>query len=261
MKEKRVSAQSNLAGDGVSFGRRKQLTKNFVRYLLFVSDGAPITCESFLSGYTSGKLCYEKEATMLTALIKNLSPYVCLVAAGCAAAPEITKTPRSSIEQKLLVRALERALDQLDAAQFEGKNVAVEFYGLTPDKDFAREFFIAWLQSRRVRIAANMTHAQLRLKVFASVLSVDRGQSFIGLPAFTVPVVGFVFPEISLFKDVKHVGHAEIRISTTDAETGEFVSESAPSAGKAHHDDYTMLIVVHFTHTDLEEERQWDLGQ
>ena len=141
----------------------------------------------------------------------------------------------------------------------KGKIVTVEFFGLTPDKEFAREFFIAWLQAQGVRIAPSWNEAQLRLKVFASVLAVDRGQSFVGAPSFTVPLVGFVVPEIPLFKDVKYMGRAEIKLSTTDAETGEFVSESAPAAGSSNHDDYTVLIIVHFTHTDLEEGK-WDLG-
>lgn len=180
--------------------------------------------------------------------------------AGCAVSTQITNTPRSSIEQQLLVRALERALANLDAQQFRGKTVAVDFYGLTTDKDFAKEFFTAWLQSQRVRIAADPRQAQLRLKVFASVLGVDQGQSFFGAPAFTVPLIGFVVPEIPLFKDVQHSGHAEIKIATIDSETGEFVDESAPSVGTANHDDYTILIVVHFTRSDLEKQK-WDLGQ
>lgn len=95
--------------------------------------------------------------------------------------------------------------------------------------------------------------------MFASVLAVDQGQSFIGTPAFTVPLLGFAFPEIAVFRDVKHSGHAEIKIFATDAETGDFVGESAPAIGKSNHDDFTVLILVHFTRTDLEKER-WDLG-
>ena len=62
--------------------------------------------------------------------------------------------------------------------------------------------------------------AQPQLKVFAPVLAVDQGQSFVGAPSFTVPVLGFAIPEISLFKNVKHSGHAEVKIYTIDAATG-----------------------------------------
>jgi hypothetical protein len=178
---------------------------------------------------------------------------------GCAISSQITNTSRSSIEQELLVRALERAMARLDTQKLKDKSVAVEFYGLTPDKDFAREYFIAWLQTQQVRIASNPTQAQLRLKVFASVLAVDQGQSFVGTPAFTVPLIGFVMPEIPVFKDIEHSGHAEIKVMVADNQTGDFVNESAPAVGESQHDDYTVLIVVHFTRSDLDK-RRWDLG-
>ena len=197
---------------------------------------------------------------MLIARFKNLS--LCVLSfliVGCAASPQITNTQRSSTEQELLVRALERAMAGLDVQKIKDKTVAVDFYGLTPDKDFAKEYFTAWLQAQRVRVAVDPKQAQLRLKVFASVLAVDQGQSFVGAPAFTVPVIGIGVPEIAVFKNIEHSGHAEIKISMTDNQTGEFIGESPPAVGSVQHDDYTVLIVVHFTRTDLEKER-WDLG-
>ncbi|TMA64577.1 MAG: hypothetical protein E6J73_06930 [Deltaproteobacteria bacterium] len=197
---------------------------------------------------------------MLIARFKNLS--LCVLSfliVGCAASPQITNTQRSSTEQELLVRALERAMAGLDVQKIKDKTVAVDFYGLTPDKDFAKEYFTAWLQAQRVRVAVDPKQAQLRLKVFASVLAVDQGQSFLGTPAFTVPLIGFVMPEIPLFKDIEHSGHAEIKISMTDGQTGDFVDETPPAVGKAEHNDYTLLIVIHFTRSDLEKQ-QWDLG-
>lgn len=191
--------------------------------------------------------------------LMTLCVCIVLLGCGCTASTQITNTPRSSIEQRLLVRALERALANLDAQPFKGKIVAVDFYGLTADKDFAKEFFTAWLQSQGVRTATSANQAQLHLKVFASALGVDQGQSFWGSPAFTVPLIGFVMPEVPLFKDVKHSGHAEIKISATDTATGDFVNESAPATGKSTHDDYTILVVIHFTRTDLETPT-WSLG-
>jgi hypothetical protein len=178
---------------------------------------------------------------------------------GCAASAQITNTPRSSIEQELLVRALDRAMANLDVQKLADKTVAIECYGLTPDKDFAREYFTAWLQAQRVRIASNSRRAQLKLKVFASVLAVDQGQSFVGSPSFTVPIIGFGVPEIPLFKNIEHSGHAELKVSIADAQSGEFVGESLPATGITTHDDYTLLIVIHFTRTDLEKQH-WDLG-
>ena len=70
---------------------------------------------------------------------------------ACAVSTQITSTPRSSLEQRLLVRALERAIAGLDAQQFKGKTAAIDFFGLTADRDFAKEFVTAWFQSQGVR--------------------------------------------------------------------------------------------------------------
>jgi hypothetical protein len=180
---------------------------------------------------------------------------------GCAVSTQISTTQRSSIEERLLVRSFERALASLDTQEFKGKTVAVDFFALSPDKDFTKEFFTAWLQGQQVQIATDPKQAQLHLKVFAPVLAVDQGQSFVGAPSFTVPILGFVMPEIALFKNVRHSGHAEFEIYAIDGETGKFIDKSAPATGETQYDDYTIMIVVHFTRSDIEsdmEKRKWD---
>src|SRR4029450_11871986 len=171
---------------------------------------------------------------------------------GCAVSTQISNTQRSSVEQRLLVRSFERALAGLDTQEFKGKTVVVDFYGLTPDKDFMKEFFIAWLQGQQVQIATDPKQAQLQLKVFAPVLAVDQGQSFVGSPSFTVPILGFVMPEIALFKNARHSGHTEVEVFTIDGSTGKFVDKSPPAIGETDYNDYTVLIVVHFTRSDME---------
>jgi hypothetical protein len=190
---------------------------------------------------------------------KNLPLFLLLFPlAGCAATAQITNTARSSIEQRLLVRALDRAMAGIDTQQLKDKSVTVDFYGLTPDKDFAKEYFTAWLQTRGVKIAPDPKQAELHLKAFASVLAVDQGQSFVGAPAFTVPLLGFAVPEIPIYKNIEHSGHAEIKVSVTDDKSGAVVENPAAGVGKSLHDDYTVLLIIHFTRTDLEE-KSWDL--
>ena len=182
---------------------------------------------------------------------------VCFGIEGCAVSPQITNTPRSSIEQELLVSSLERGFETLDTQRLAGATVVVDFFGLTPDNDFAKEFLIAWLQSHQVRIVTDPNEAQLRVKVFAPVLGVDQAQSFIGTPAFTVPFLGVTIPEIALFRDVRHMGHAALETYTIEEDGGKFLVKSPPAMGRSEYDDYTILIVIHFTRSDMEK-REWD---
>ena len=183
--------------------------------------------------------------------------YLFVLLTGCAVSTQVGTTARSSIEQRLLITSFERALATLDTHEFTGKTVTVDFFGLTADKDFAKELFTAWLQEQQVQIATDPKQAQLHLKVFAPVLAVDQGDSFVGAPAFTVPVLGFVMPEISLFKNSRHSGHAAVEVFAIDGDTGNFVDKTPPAIGETNYNDYTVLIVIHFTRSDMET-RKWD---
>ena len=182
---------------------------------------------------------------------------VSFLVGGCAVSPQITNTPRSSIEQELLVSSLERGFETLETQHLAGATVTVDFYGLTPDKDFAKEFLIAWLQAHRVHIVTDPKEAQLRVKVFAPVLGVDQAQSFMGTPSFTVPFLGVTIPEIPLFRDVRHVGHAALESYTLEEDGGKFLDRSPTAMGQSTYDDYTVLIIIHFTRSDMEKSK-WD---
>jgi len=182
---------------------------------------------------------------------------VSFLVGGCAVSPQITNTRRSSIEQELLVSSLERGFETLETQHLAGATVTVDFYGLTPDKDFAKEFLIAWLQAHRVHIVTDPKEAQLRVKVFAPVLGVDQAQSFIGTPSFTVPFLGVTIPEIPLFRDVRHVGHAALESYTLEEDGGKSLDRSPPAMGQSAYDDYTVLIIIHFTRSDMDKSK-WD---
>ena len=191
---------------------------------------------------------------MTTKVIQIPSLLVFIALAGCATV-QVTNTARSSIEQRLLISSLERAMTALSTEPLQGKRVAIDFYGLTADKDFAKEFCTAWLQAKQVRLATDAREAELRLKIFAPVLGVDQGGGFVGVPSVTVPVLGFTTPELALFKSVTHEGRAAIQIYMFNDASGQFVDKSPVANGAASYDEYTILILIHYTRIDMDS--QW----
>jgi hypothetical protein len=169
---------------------------------------------------------------------------------GCAAR-RVTLTERSAIEQELLVRALERAAASLDTTPLQGRRAALELHAWTGDQTFAREFVTAHLEARGVHVVE--TDADLRLKVFASILGLDRGETLLGLPALQVPVVSLPIPEIALFKWVRNRGRAEVQIQAYDARSGEFRERLPDGVGQSKFDEFTILLLVGFTVSDLDE--------
>ncbi len=189
-----------------------------------------------------------KVLTTATAVI-----FVAALMAGCSVSRGVTLTKRSSVEQRLLVRSLERALAQMDTKNLKDKLLALDVYGLTEDREFAREFLLARLRERALRIVSDKKSAELELKVFLTALGVDRAERLVGIPALVAPVLDVPVPELALFKSSKNRGHTEIQLYAFDKSAGTFVAKSAPATGKAHYDSYTLLIFIHFNLNDLDE--------
>ena len=100
-------------------------------------------------------------------------------------------------------------------------------------------------------MAKAQKEADFRLKVFANILGVDQYQTLLGIGASQIPVVGFPFPEIALYKHVRNRGRSEIQIYAFDPKTGDFLDEVPVGSGKAKYDSYTLLLFISFTVSDL----------
>ncbi len=176
-----------------------------------------------------------------------------LLISGCATPRQATVTQRSAVEQELIVRSLERAVAGLDVERLLGHRVALDLFALTGDQAFAREFVTVRLQRRGVEIVGDATKADLRLKVFASVLGVDRGETLIGIPALQAPVVSIPIPEIALFKWTRHRGMAELQLYAYDPHTDQLVEGVPAALGRAKYDEFKVMLVIGFAVSDLDE--------
>ena len=163
-----------------------------------------------------------------------------------------TASARSTIEQRLLARSLERALAQIDVGVFQGKRVYLDLAALSPDQAFARTYVGAELRQRGVRMVDDVTESEVRVQVIAPGLGVDQGETLIGIPATTVPVLSLSVPEISLFKWIRHRGTTELKLYAYDSKDGR-AFEVAPSAvGESRYSQFTILLIVRFTRHDLD---------
>lgn len=85
------------------------------------------------------------------------------------------------------------------------------------------------------------------------VLGTDKNERLIGLPSFQAPVVGVPVPEIALFKLLRNRGQAEVLIYAFDGAIGQFIESTPTSVGRAKQDDYTFLLVISFTVSDVDK--------
>ncbi|MGH7373272.1 MAG: hypothetical protein ACREJY_03515 [Candidatus Rokuibacteriota bacterium] len=177
-----------------------------------------------------------------------------LLLGGCALASQIGTTAPTGITQQLLVRSLERGLSRLDLARISGKPVALEVAVQAGNEGFVKDFVTTWLKAHGVRTVQDSP--EQKLKLFVAVYGTDRDQTLIGIPAFQAPVVNVPVPELALFKWVRNRGVAELRMWAFDGKGDVVVDAPAPGVGRAKYDDFTVLLFVGFTVSDVNEREQ-----
>ena len=164
----------------------------------------------------------------------------------------VTATERSSIEQRLLVRSLERAAVRLDTASLAGQRVKIDLFTLTNDAFFAREFLRARLETRGVRFVGPGDEADVTIQMFAAALAVDTADTLLGIPAMQAPVLAVPIPEIALFKLERSRGHAEMQTYTYDS-SGRLITRLGDTKGEARYNRVTLLIFISFAVTDIDD--------
>ena len=186
--------------------------------------------------------------------LRSLALMLLAVAAPGAACTTVrfTATERSSIEQRLLVRSLERAAVRLDTAALAGQRGKLELFTLTNDAYFAREFLRARLETRGVRFVGSGDDADVTIQIFTAALAVDTADTLLGIPAMQAPVLAVPIPEIALFKLERSRGHAEMQAYTYDR-GGQFISRLADAKGEARYNRVTILVFISFAVTDLDD--------
>jgi hypothetical protein len=180
-----------------------------------------------------------------------LAVVVVLPAASGCTTVRVTPTERSSIEQRLLVRSLERAAARLDITPLVGRRVRLELFSLTKDQLFAREFLRVRLEERGLRVTSG-ADADVTVQVFTAALAVDTADTLFGIPAMQAPVLAVPIPEIALFKWERSRGHAELQSYVYDRD-GLLLGQVHDVLGEAKYDRFTILIFVSFTVTDIDK--------
>jgi hypothetical protein len=175
---------------------------------------------------------------------------LCVLLGGCSLTSGLLPTQPPGVTQQLVIRSLERGLSGLYLHRFAGRGVEVKVFAQAGNEAFVKEFVMSWLKAHGVRTVSK--DPDLQLKVFATVLGTDRGETFVGLPGFQAPVVNIPFPEIALFKWVRHRGQTELQVFAFDGKTEDFVDQLPPGVGRAKSDDFTVLVFIGFSSSDLD---------
>jgi hypothetical protein len=190
---------------------------------------------------------------------------------GCALEQEISRTPRTAVEQVILTQAVEQALVNLKVHLPEGVNVDVDATGLESDRSrlhmtnadrgaidrpsrdifYVRDIVAAELGRRGYRVTARDTESPYLVRVMAESFGTIQGTIFIGMPPVQSVLIPFSLPELTLYKQQSQSGYARLHLDVYDNRTGEFLGSSPKLVGRAYYNQYTVLILITWNRTDV----------
>ncbi|HMS85930.1 MAG TPA: hypothetical protein PKD12_19995 [Nitrospira sp.] len=190
---------------------------------------------------------------------------------GCALEQEVSRTPRTAVEQILLTQAIHQALENLSIRLPEGVNVGVTATGLddnqsrprlgngeagaidrsSRDSLYVRDAVAAELGRRGYRISDQDGDPLYLVRVMTESVGTMQGLTFVGMPPVQSVLIPFSLPELTLYKNQSQSGYARLHLDVFDHRTGEFLGSSPTLIGRSFFNQYTLLILATWHSTDV----------
>lgn len=194
-----------------------------------------------------------------------------LLCAGCAIEQEISRTPRTAVEQLLLTGAVDQALTNLTLTLPPQADLHLEVSGFYIDRGrlnmrdqtsgtvqdptvdflFVRDTVAVALGRMGYRIRKRDDHPAYLVRVAIEALGTMQGLTFVGMPPIQSVVVPFALPELTLYKLQAQSGYARLHLDVFDNLTGAYKGSSTTIIGRTHYDQYTALFYITWIETDL----------
>jgi len=194
-----------------------------------------------------------------------------VVLTGCAIEQEISRTPRTAVEQLLLTGAVDRALTNLTLTLPAQASLHLEVSGFYIDRArlnmrdttsgtmqdptidflFVRDTVAVTLGRMGYRIRKREDHPAYLVRVSIEALGTMQGLTFIGMPPVQSVLLPFALPELTLYKHQAQSGYARFHLDAFDNLTGDYKGSSATIIGRTYYDQTTALFFLTWISTDL----------
>lgn len=214
-----------------------------------------------------------------------LSAWITTLLAGCFSPHEITKTPRSAIEQLLLSQALNRSLLEISVPLSTAEPLYIEVTGLqlgymapllpmstnsgalsssamstssayfAPANDlvFIRDAVAGHLGVLGYRVLKEEQDATYVVRVVVQSFGTNQSSSFFGLPPIQSVIIPFSLPQLTVYQNLAQNGYVRYGVEVIERSTGRLYYSTPWYSQRTYHDQYTLLFFVTFRSTDLDQ--------
>jgi hypothetical protein len=182
-----------------------------------------------------------------------------LALAGCNTT-RLTEPPQTATEELLVSTAVDRAVEQLHPALPPGSKVFVDPQYFT-DAALYQKYAVGAVRDQLLRRGAHLVDdrktADVVVEMRSGAQSIDHHTLIIGIPGFPIPIPfagTFNFPQIAFYGRDRQTGVAKIAITSLGTKDGALVDTSGPTYAVSDKTDYTLLLFITWTESDLAPE-------
>jgi hypothetical protein len=165
-----------------------------------------------------------------------------LLCTACASTRYVTHTKKSGVEQLLVSRALDRALEETTLDVKRAK-IFIEVASLLPEQDpYIKKALEHWLLKNGALLIEDKKKADYIVSVLAKSVGTDGSEFSFGLPSMPVPLMNINTPQISIISGLKQKGYVEMEVFLYLPEVG-LKEKTGPLIGKSYFNKYTVIFI------------------
>ncbi len=165
---------------------------------------------------------------------------------ACSTTHYVTQSKRSLVEQLLLTKAVDKAIDKLDThLNLTEKKVYIDTASLAPDEEgYLKKAIALWCVEKGAIVVDKKEEADYVVAALVKSLGTDQIKSIlIGLPPLPIPFTNTTTPQINLLVADRQKGYTEMEVVFYDPHTGKVFLKTRPLVGKTFFGLYKILIL------------------
>ena len=176
---------------------------------------------------------------------------------GCSTTHRTTQSTKTAVEQLLISESVIRSLPIKSDMRLpipQGSKVILNTSGLTTDQTLLhllQEVLTGWLGQQGHLIQKDKKDATYRIDVIVGAMGTEKDGTFIGLPAISSQIIPFSLPELAIYKSENQTGYVKFNMNIFEMLTGKFVGSTSTFLAESYLNNYTVLLIISFTSTNL----------
>ena len=173
-----------------------------------------------------------------------------LTLSSCTHTYQFTYTKKSGIEQLLVTKAVDEAVQNM-TADIKGSKVFVNVACLMKDeRSYVKKAFDHWFLSTGVLLTDYPWDADYIVSVLVKVAGTDGDQYFLGVPSIPVPLATTLStPALTIYSKIIQEGRVEMEVMIYSVKEG--LKEKIPSLnGKSYYKKYVIFFIP-YTEKDI----------